>query len=81
MNTFAKYVTAPTKPALTAFVAKMRAGKYPTILEYGALLHEAGCSQTEARDMTLRYKTALSGHSSAEDELMASLRSFSLGGS
>lgn len=67
------------KPALLAVVEKLRAGKRPTVLEYGYLLREAGFDQIEARGLYSAY--ARSMRASPEDEfaaLMSSLRSFSV---
>jgi hypothetical protein len=69
----------PHKPALATVVTQLRAGRLPSALQYGALLREAGCDQAEARSMTAAYAKDLSGHSSAEEEFMESLRAFSLG--
>jgi hypothetical protein len=67
-------------PAIEACAAKLRAGRLPTLLEFGALLREGHYEQSEARTMASAYSRALAGQQcSAEDELMASLRSFSLG--
>ena len=66
------------KPALLAVTAKIHAGAYPSVLEYGTLLFETGVGQSEARALTSRYADAIGGCASHEDALMASLRSFSL---
>jgi len=72
------------RPALQAVTDKLRAdGEWPSPLEYGAMLIKAGASTEEMISMTRVYKEALfHGWSRAgpvpyaEDELMASLRSF-----
>ena len=67
------------KLALHTVVTKLRAGQLPSVMEYGAVLYEAGCDQAEARAMTAAYARDIAGHSTAEDRLMAELMSFSLG--
>lgn len=66
------------KPALLTVVSKLRAGACPTVLEFGALLRENGLDQTEARALVGQYRDAIATRPSAEDTLMASLRSFAL---
>ena len=68
------------KPAMRALVTALRAGRWPTALEFGALLRENGESQAYARDQVKKYQNDIAGCSSAEDTLMAQLRSFSLPG-
>ncbi len=67
------------KPALAAVVGKLQAGAYPTVLEFGALLRENGTDPAQARGLVAQYQDATAGSASNEDELMAQLRSFSLG--
>jgi hypothetical protein len=66
------------KPACATVVAAIRSGRYPTVLEFGAMLQENGCSQAEARGLVLAYQGAVARRSSAEDQCMAALRSFAL---
>lgn len=66
------------KPAAMMVATKCRAGAWPTALELGAMLYEANCDQAEARDLVGRYRDAIAGGASHEDELMAQLRAFSL---
>jgi hypothetical protein len=65
------------KPALSAVVTQLRAGRLPSVLEYGALLRESGFEQAQARSLLSDYQDAIAGRS-AEDRCMAALRSFIL---
>ena len=71
------------KPALYAFCAKLRAGAYPTVVELGAMLYEAGCDRDEARAEVLRYQEAIEGLEPVDDgfeRFMDSLKAFKLPG-
>ena len=68
------------KPALHIVAVRLRGGVSPTALEYGEPLREVGYTPAEARGLFERYveATATAPHS-GEADLLASLRSFSLG--
>ena len=63
------------RPALYAFVSKVRAGIVPSMIEAGAMLREAGADRDEARSICARW-------SEPEDDgfarFMAQLRAFDL---
>lgn len=66
------------KPAAMMVATKLRAGAYPTVLEFGALLRGNGEAQAEARALAIRYQNATAARPSTEDAFMALLRAFSL---
>lgn len=67
------------RPALARVVELRSFGAWPTALEVGAMLFEAGCDQAEAQVLVAGYADARPDHrGDAEAEAVALLQSFRL---